>query len=343
MEVAPADHRRRPAVARGADPQDGAGGEGRAQGRVLGRAASRARGEARGRRAAERVPARRGRLRDVRLVAAPGRDRAPAVRARRHRGGTERAARTGAGLARRRSRDRGEDRRTLPPRLPRAVRAPILARNEAWVDRIANMLDDDETVFILMGTGHLVGPDGVPRSSTAPASPPAAFDANAEAATIRSHGRSSPIPEWPVHHRPPRLRPARRPDPAPQARRRRDDRRLVPPGALSTPARPSRNARPASCSKSPASSDEPLVCVGVAHMHVYGADSLQVLYAADCDEGDVVLSHEHSAFRWMDAAPTATATSATSPRERGHRHPASARCSRTSARPRRLSAIAVRP
>jgi uncharacterized protein YbaP (TraB family) len=38
----------------------------------------------------------------------------------------------------------------------------ILARNEAWVDRISNMLDDDETVFVLMGTGHLVGPDGVP-------------------------------------------------------------------------------------------------------------------------------------------------------------------------------------
>jgi uncharacterized protein YbaP (TraB family) len=38
----------------------------------------------------------------------------------------------------------------------------ILARNQAWVDRIENMLDDDETVFILMGTGHLVGPDGVP-------------------------------------------------------------------------------------------------------------------------------------------------------------------------------------
>ena len=47
----------------------------------------------------------------------------------------------------------------------------------------------------------------------------------------------------------------------------------------------------------------PLICVAVAHMHVYGADSLQVLYAADCDEGDVILSHEHSAFRWMN--PTA--------------------------------------
>lgn len=47
----------------------------------------------------------------------------------------------------------------------------------------------------------------------------------------------------------------------------------------------------------------PLVCVAVAHMHVYGADSLQVLYACDSADGDVVISHEHSAARWMD--PTA--------------------------------------
>ncbi len=46
----------------------------------------------------------------------------------------------------------------------------------------------------------------------------------------------------------------------------------------------------------------PLVCVAVAHMRVYGADSLQVLYACDCADGDVVISHEHSAARWMDAA-----------------------------------------
>jgi len=45
----------------------------------------------------------------------------------------------------------------------------------------------------------------------------------------------------------------------------------------------------------------PLVCVAVAHMHVYGQDSLQVLYACDCPEGEVVLSHEHSGFRWIDA------------------------------------------
>ncbi len=48
--------------------------------------------------------------------------------------------------------------------------------------------------------------------------------------------------------------------------------------------------------------DGPLTCVGVSHMHAYGLDSLQVLYACDCAPGDVVLSHEHSAARWMDAA-----------------------------------------
>jgi 8-oxo-dGTP pyrophosphatase MutT (NUDIX family) len=42
-------------------------------------------------------------------------------------------------------------------------------------------------------------------------------------------------------------------------------------------------------------------CVAVAHMRTYGFDSLQVLYACDCPDGDVVLSHEHSGARWIDA------------------------------------------
>lgn len=46
--------------------------------------------------------------------------------------------------------------------------------------------------------------------------------------------------------------------------------------------------------------DGPLVCVAVAHMRVYGADSLQVLYAADCTQGAVAISHEHSDYRWID-------------------------------------------
>ena len=45
-----------------------------------------------------------------------------------------------------------------------------------------------------------------------------------------------------------------------------------------------------------------LTCVAVAHMHVYGQDSLQVLYACACPDGEVVLSHEHSAARWVEPA-----------------------------------------
>jgi 8-oxo-dGTP pyrophosphatase MutT (NUDIX family) len=43
-----------------------------------------------------------------------------------------------------------------------------------------------------------------------------------------------------------------------------------------------------------------LTCVAVAHMHVYGHESLQVLYAGECAEGEVTLSNEHSASRWID-------------------------------------------
>ena len=49
--------------------------------------------------------------------------------------------------------------------------------------------------------------------------------------------------------------------------------------------------------------DGALTCVAVAHMRVYGADALQILYACESAAGDVVISHEHSASRWMD--PTA--------------------------------------
>lgn len=44
----------------------------------------------------------------------------------------------------------------------------------------------------------------------------------------------------------------------------------------------------------------PLTCVAVAHMRVYGQDSLQVLYRCDCPSGEVVLSNEHSGARWID-------------------------------------------
>lgn len=44
----------------------------------------------------------------------------------------------------------------------------------------------------------------------------------------------------------------------------------------------------------------PLAVVATAHMHVYGNDSLQVLFAGDCPEGEPVCSDEHSGFRWID-------------------------------------------
>ncbi len=44
----------------------------------------------------------------------------------------------------------------------------------------------------------------------------------------------------------------------------------------------------------------PLEIVGMIPMHVYGADGFIVAYACACAEGEVRLSHEHSAARWID-------------------------------------------
>jgi 8-oxo-dGTP diphosphatase len=46
----------------------------------------------------------------------------------------------------------------------------------------------------------------------------------------------------------------------------------------------------------------PLTCIGVAHMHVYGHESLQVVYACECAEGEVRVSAEHHDARWIDPA-----------------------------------------
>ncbi|MDD9932829.1 MAG: NUDIX hydrolase [Myxococcales bacterium] len=40
--------------------------------------------------------------------------------------------------------------------------------------------------------------------------------------------------------------------------------------------------------------------VGVIPMFVYGHDSFLIHYACDCPTGEVVLSHEHSASRWVE-------------------------------------------
>lgn len=44
----------------------------------------------------------------------------------------------------------------------------------------------------------------------------------------------------------------------------------------------------------------PLELVGLIPMHVYGASSFLVAYACECKDGEVQLSHEHTAFRWVD-------------------------------------------
>jgi 8-oxo-dGTP diphosphatase len=44
----------------------------------------------------------------------------------------------------------------------------------------------------------------------------------------------------------------------------------------------------------------PLRLVGLVPMHVYGADGFIVAYACACAEGEVELSAEHSAARWID-------------------------------------------
>ena len=46
--------------------------------------------------------------------------------------------------------------------------------------------------------------------------------------------------------------------------------------------------------------DGPLTLISANHMHVYGGEALQLCYACDCTTGDVIISHEHSGFRWME-------------------------------------------
>ncbi|HET6615726.1 MAG TPA: NUDIX hydrolase [Dehalococcoidia bacterium] len=45
----------------------------------------------------------------------------------------------------------------------------------------------------------------------------------------------------------------------------------------------------------------PLTLIGTQVMPFYGVPTIDVVFACDCVDGDVVLSDEHSAFRWIDA------------------------------------------
>ncbi len=44
----------------------------------------------------------------------------------------------------------------------------------------------------------------------------------------------------------------------------------------------------------------PLKLIGLVPMHVYGREAVQAVYATDCEEGEVAISHEHVGFRWID-------------------------------------------
>ena len=43
-----------------------------------------------------------------------------------------------------------------------------------------------------------------------------------------------------------------------------------------------------------------LTLIGAVPMHVYGRPTVQLVYGCDVPEGEVVVSHEHAGFRWID-------------------------------------------
>ncbi len=45
---------------------------------------------------------------------------------------------------------------------PGVYRTLVVDRNRRWADQIQQLLGDDKRIFIVVGVGHLVGPDSVP-------------------------------------------------------------------------------------------------------------------------------------------------------------------------------------
>jgi hypothetical protein len=44
----------------------------------------------------------------------------------------------------------------------------------------------------------------------------------------------------------------------------------------------------------------PLELIAVAPLHIRGTDYIHCFYACESSAGEVVINHEHSAFRWVD-------------------------------------------
>jgi 8-oxo-dGTP pyrophosphatase MutT (NUDIX family) len=74
----------------------------------------------------------------------------------------------------------------------------------------------------------------------------------------------------------------------------------IPGGAVDGDERPEAAARRELLEEAGIEPSGPLSVIGVFPQHVYGRDTYCVTYACDCQVGDVVVSHEHSAFRWID-------------------------------------------
>lgn len=74
----------------------------------------------------------------------------------------------------------------------------------------------------------------------------------------------------------------------------------IPGGAVERDERPEDAARRELLEEAGIAPTGPLRVIGVFPQHVYGADTYCVTYACESDEGDVTVSNEHTAARWID-------------------------------------------
>lgn len=76
----------------------------------------------------------------------------------------------------------------------------------------------------------------------------------------------------------------------------------IPGGAVERDERPEDAARRELFEEAGLEPSGELSVIGVFPQHVYGQDTYCVTYACACDEGDVVVSDEHTSHRWIDAS-----------------------------------------